>query len=203
MKIALLGPPGAGKGTFAQMLEDEFKVKRFVMGDLLREEVKKKTKLGKEIKNYIDNGVLVPDEIACNIMRRKIKGKKNYILDGFPRTLLQVKSFKEDLDKVIYITTKNEIAISRLAGRRQCSKCHRVYHIKTNPPKEDGKCDFCKSKLYIRTDETEEAIKQRLENYKKETEPVIEYYKKKKILVEINGNRSIKEVYEDIRKLFK
>lgn len=201
-----MGKTGSGKGTYAQMLEEELKIPKITQGDLLREEKRKKTKLGLKIQKYIDKGVLVPIEINIKILKKRLsKCKKGFILDGFPRSMEQLRELEKitDIDKVIYITSSDSIIIKRLSGRRTCKKCERIYHIKNNPPKVEGKCDICSSELYIRADETKKAIKKRLEIYKKETKPVVYYYRKKGFFVKINGNRSIKEVFEDIRKLFK
>jgi len=206
MKIVLMGKTGSGKGTYAQMLEEELKILKISTGDLLREEKKKRTKLGLEIKKYVDKGLLVPDKIIIKLFRKRLsRCKGGFILDGFPRNMSQVESLEQitKIDRVIYITSSDKIVIERLAGRRQCKKCGRVYHIKNILPKVKGKCDICGGKLYIRTDETKEVIKKRLATYKKETKPVIDYYRKKGLLVKINGEGAAKEVFEDIRKLFK
>ena len=203
MIIALLGPPGTGKGTYAQMLQDEFKIKKIVTGDLCRNEKAKGTKLGKEIASYIDKGNLVPSNIIIKLIEKNLEGVNDAVLDGFPRSVEQAELFKGKLDKVYYINSSDEVAVERLGGRRTCRKCNRIYHIKNNPSKVEGKCDFCNGELYVREDETEEVIKERLREYKKQTAPVIEFYRKKGILAEINGDRFFKEVYKDIRKLYK
>jgi len=204
MKVLFLGMQGSGKGTQVELLSKEFKVIKIVAGDLLREEKAKETKLGKEIADYIDNGKLVPDEIIYRLIREKINGNEDYIIDSFPRTMKQVRLSKDiKFDKVIYIKIPDEIVLDRLQGRLTCKNCNSVFHLKYNKPKINGRCDNCNNKLYVRNDETKEAISERLECYKKETLPVVEYYKKKGIVSEINGNRKIEEIYKDIRKLFK
>lgn len=206
MKIILMGKAGSGKGTYAQMLEEEFKIPKISMGDLLREEIDKKTNLGLEVQEDINKGILVTVKIIMKILRKRLdQCDKGFILEGFPRNMDQVEELEKitKIDKVIYITSSDEMILKRLIGRRQCKSCNRVYHIKTNPPKIQGKCDICGSDLYIRDDETKEAIKKRLEAYKKETKPVIDYYRKKGLLVKIDGEGAAKEVFKDIRKLFK
>ncbi len=203
MKIIFLGKPGSGKGTYAQMLSQELKIPKFVMGDLLREEIKKGTRLGKEIASYIDKGNLAPAEIVVRIITSKIKNKKNFIIDGFPRSLEQLNLFKENIDIVFYLNCYDKEIIKRLINRRTCTKCNRVYNLITNPPKEKGKCDVCGGKLIIRKDETKEGIKQRLRVYKKETFPVIEHYRKKGVLIEIDGNKPINVVYKKIKSYLK
>jgi len=206
MKIIFLGKPGSGKGTYAQMLSEEFGIPKFVAGDLLRKEVRGKTKLGKLIAGYIDKGNLAPAEIVVKLMEKNIKNKKDFIIDGFPRSLEQLNLFSERkirIDVVFYLNCSDEEVIKRLINRRTCIKCNKVYNLVTNPPKEEGKCDVCGGKLVIRKDETKEGIKQRLKVYKKETLPVIEYYRKKGILVEINGNKPINVVYKKIKSYLK
>jgi len=204
MKILFLGMQGSGKGTQVELLSREFNIIKVVAGDLLREEKAKETKLGKEIADYIDKGNLVPDEIIYRLIKEKINGNENYIIDSFPRTMEQVKLSKDiKFEKVIYIKIPDEIVLDRLQGRLTCKNCSSVYHLKYNKPKINGRCDNCNSQLYVRDDETKEAISKRLECYKRETLHVVEYYKKKGIINEINGDREIEEIYKDIRKLFK
>lgn len=203
MIIALLGPPGTGKGTYAQMLQDEFKIKKIVTGDLCRAEKAKETKSGKEIAIYYDKGSLVPPKIVVKLIEKNLENVKDAVLDGFPRSIEQAELFKGKIDRVFYINSSDKVAVERLGGRRTCRKCNRIYHIKNNPSKVEGKCDFCNGELYVREDETEEAIKERLKEYKKQTAPVIEFYREKGILAEIDGDRFFKEVYRDIRKIYK
>lgn len=203
MKIIFLGKPGSGKGTYAQMLSEEFGIPKFVTGDLLRDEAKKKTKLGIKISSYINKGNLAPAEIVVELMEKKIKNKRDFIIDGFPRSLKQFDLFKTEVDIVFYLNCSNKEVIKRLTNRRICSKCNKIYNLITNPPKQKQICDICGSKLIIREDETKEAIKQRLKVYKKETLPVIETYRKKGNLIEIDGNRRIDIVYNEIKSYLK
>ena len=199
MKIIFLGKPGSGKGTYAQMISEEFNIPKITTGDLLRDEIKNKTELGKEIKDKISKGLYVDDDKVINLIKNAVKGKKDVIIDGFPRTLKQTELFKEKIDIVFYLKCSGSEIMRRLINRRICVKCDRVYNLITNPPKKEGICDICGSKLVKRIDETKEAIKQRLKVYEKETLPVIEFYKKEGSLIEINGDREINVVYKEIK----
>ncbi len=197
MKIILLGPPGSGKGTYAQMLEPKFK--RISTGDLLRH-INKNTKIGKEISDILSEGRLVPDDIVIKLIEKEIN-KENIVFDGFPRTLEQAKLLDKitTIDKVVLLKVSDDIIIKRLAGRMQCLKCGRVYHIKNNPPKKKGICDNCFSILHRREDEN--AIKKRLKIYNKNIKQIYDYYNKKEILYEIDAERTIKEIFKDLEKL--
>lgn len=197
MKVVLLGLPGSGKGTCAQLLEPKFKV--ISTGELLRK-IPKTTLLGKKIDFIVSRGGLVPDDVIIKLIKNKVDSK-NIIFDGFPRTLNQAEILDKKLkiDKAILLKiNKNEI-IKRISGRLQCIKCERVYHIKNNPPKKKGICDFCGGILYKRNDE--EAIKKRLIVYEKNINPIINFYKKKNILFELNADKPIKIVFKDLEKL--
>ena len=165
MRLMLLGPPGSGKGTYAQMLEKEFHIPKISTGDILREYAKKGDKLGNEINSLI-----------IKIVNEYLSDKKDFILDGFPRTLNQAKGFNR-LEDVIYITSSEKSIIERLMLRVQCERCHHVYNFKTNPTKKEGRCDYCNNKLYRRSDETPKVIKDRLKVYERETFPLVKYYK--------------------------
>jgi adenylate kinase len=206
MKLTIMGPQGCGKGTQAELLSKEFNIPTFSTGDLLRKEKNKESELGKEIAELIDRGEFVSPELIAEIVKKNIENNESYILDGFPRNLEQVKLAEEKdikFDKAIYLTISDETVIKRLSGRQTCKNCGSVYHLEFKKPKVEGKCDSCEGELYTREDDTEEAIKRRLEIYKKETEPVIGHYKEKGILAEIDGEREINEIQEDLRKLYK
>lgn len=199
-----IGPQGCGKGTQSELLSEEFNMPVYSTGELLREEKRKGSKLGKKIAKLIDNGILVPADLIYKIIKEKIKNKEDYIIDGFPRNISQVKIAKDiEFDKVFLLNISDKIVLERLSGRETCKNCGSVYHVKLKKSKVKGKCDKCNGELYIRDDDKEEAIKQRLKIYKKETMPVVEYYRKKGVLVEIDASRSIKEIYEDVRKIYK
>lgn len=203
MKIVFLGKPGSGKGTYAEMLSKELNIPTIVTGDLLREEIKKKTELGKEAEEIIKKGGYIDDKRIISMIKKAVIGKEGYILDGFPRTLGQAEEFKEKIDIVFYLNCSDKTIMRRLINRRICSKCGKVYNLVTNPPKKEGICDECCSKLVKRIDETKDAVEQRLKIYAEETEPLIQYYKKKGNLVEINGDRNIDIVYDEIKNFLK
>ena len=201
MRIVVLGPPGAGKGTQAEMLERELGLKHLSTGDILREEVRKETELGKRAEKYMKSGELVPDDLIVEMMEKEISKYDNFVLDGFPRNLKQAEALDKmcRIDKVILLEVPDEVILERLSLRRSCPKCNRVYHLKYNPPKENEICDYCGAKLYQRDDDKEEVIKKRLEVYRKETEPIAKFYREKGILVKVNGSKSIEEIFLDIK----
>ncbi len=209
----LIGAPGAGKATQAKSVANYYNCKLISTGDILRENVENRTLLGLEAKKYIDNGNLAPAQIVVSMIKNVVKSfvenkagaDKSLLFDGFPRDLEQNKLFEQILDElnlsikgVIYINIDDDIVYERLTNRRICPKCNRVYHLKFNPPKFDNLCDDCKVKLITREDDKIDVIKKRLEVYKKLTYPLIEYYRKKNKVVEINGNKSADDVLKDI-----
>ncbi len=209
----LIGAPGAGKGTQAKNVANYYNCKLISTGDILRENVENRTVLGLEAKKYIDNGNLAPAQIVVSMIKNVIKSSvenkagadKSFLFDGFPRDLEQNKLFEQILDElnlsikgVIYINIEDDIVYERLTNRRICPKCNRVYHLKFNPPKFDNLCDDCKVKLITREDDKIDVIKNRLEVYKQLTYPLIEYYRKKNKVVEINGNKNADDVLKDI-----
>ncbi len=206
MRVVLLGPPGAGKGTQGQRLARELGLKLLVTGDMLREAVSKGTELGLKAKEYMERGELVPDELILAMMREALEGERDFILDGFPRNLAQARALDEMLGEmglslthaVLFEVPDSEI-IKRLTARRVCPKCKAVYNLITNPPKEDDKCDRCGAQLVQRPDDTEEVIRKRLAVYREQTEPLIDYYQAKGILKRVDGVGSLEEVYERLR----
>ncbi len=211
MILILLGAPGVGKGTQGELIAKEYGIPQISTGDILRREVKEGTQLGREAKKYMDSGALVPDDVIVKMMENRIKEndcKNGFILDGFPRTVAQAEALdvmlKQNglaLDKVILIDVPKEEIIDRLTGRRVCSKCGAVYHIKNNPPKNDGVCDKCGGKLIQRSDDTKEVVENRLDVYEKSTMPLIEYYEKTDKLVRINGIGDINEIFSNIKEV--
>jgi adenylate kinase len=207
MQIVLFGPPGAGKGTQAKFLAEEFNIPHISTGDILRENVKKGTALGMKAKSYMDKGELVPDQLLNDLVRSRLEEpdtKKGFLLDGYPRTIPQAKALDEIMDDpnrkltaVLNIDVGTSALVKRLSGRRICRGCAASYHISFNPPKVPNTCDTCAGELYQRADDTEDAIKNRLAVYKKQTQPVLNYYKKKGILVDIDGDGEIEEVKAD------
>jgi adenylate kinase len=203
--IILLGAPGAGKGTQAAMLTEALGVPHVASGDLFRSALQKKTPLGLEAKKYIDQGLLVPDEVTIAMIRERLAlpdCQEGVILDGFPRTLEQAKALDAALaeegraiDKVLYIKVPNEELVARLSGRWICRDCQAVYHTITNPPKQAGRCDACcEGELYQRPDDRPDTVRRRLEVYFEQTMPLIEYYTERGVLTEVNGDQSIAEV---------
>ena len=208
MQIVLFGPPGAGKGTQAKFLSEEFNIPHISTGDILRENVRKGTPLGLKAKSYMDKGELVPDALLVDLVRGRLAEpdtKKGFLLDGYPRTIPQAKALDEilddlnrKLDAVVNIDVGQAELVRRLSGRRMCKKCGASYHVAFNPPKAPDVCNACGDELYQRADDREEAIKNRLAVYHKQTQPVLDYYKKKGILINIDGDREIDEVKADI-----
>lgn len=202
MRIVLLGPPGIGKGSYAKELSKRLDIPHISTGDIFREEIKKETELGKKVKEYVEKGELVPDEIVIEVVRNRLSQpdcQKGFILDGFPRTLNQAKALDEitKIDIVFNFEAPIEVIIDRVSGRRICKKCGAIYHIKYNPPQKDGICDICGGELYQREDDKPEIVKHRLEVYNKQFKPIVEYYKEKGILVTVNAARKINEVVDE------
>ena len=197
MKIVLIGSAGSGKGTYAQLLSERYNLKHISIGDLLRNEVNKKSIIGLKIDETLKKGELVDDNIILDLLKDKLKN--NFVLDGFPRTIKQARELEKitKIDSVFYVTLKDETAIKRLTTRIQCEKCGAIYGNYKKPLK-DNICDICGSKLIKRYDDNEKSIKTRLKIFHKETKPLIEFYKKKKILIEINGNNTIDKVFSKI-----
>ncbi len=213
MNLIMLGPPGAGKGTQAKMLVEKLGIPQISTGDMLRAAVAEGTELGKKAKEYMDKGQLVPDEVVIGIVKERLSKpdcEKGFILDGFPRTVPQAEALDKILeemgkriDYVINIVVPDEEILKRLTGRRTCKKCGAMYHVIYNPPKQEGVCDKCGGELYQRDDDKEETIKNRLKVYAEQTAPLVDYYRKKGVLVDIDGTKSINEIFEDILKALK
>lgn len=201
-KVVLLGPPGCGKGTQAEKMGDDLGYVKLSTGDMLREAVRNRTELGLKAKTYMDSGGLVPNDLIIGLMKEKIEGLDKIILDGFPRTVEQADALAEqvDIDIAINIDVPDEELISRLTQRRSCPDCNAVYHLSNKPPAHEGVCDKCGSKLYQRDDDKEDTVKNRLEVYRKNTFPLIEYYEKRGKLVTIPGVGDISEIYSAVKK---
>ncbi len=204
MKLIFIGSPGAGKGTQAKILASHFNLMHLSTGDLLRAEINAKTALGLEISDIIKNGNLVSDNIVETLISNKIKEdacKNGFILDGYPRNITQANSLKNiinDIDKVILISVPDKFIIERMIGRKSCPKCGQMYHEKYNSPKQEGICDFCNEPLIQREDDKEETVKKRLSVYHSLTSPIIDYYKKDNLLIEVDGTKSIQEVTNNL-----
>ncbi|WP_071028072.1 adenylate kinase [Peptoniphilus raoultii] len=210
MRLVILGPPGAGKGTQADYIIKKYNIPHISTGDIFRENIKNKTELGNKAKSYMDKGLLVPDELVIDLVEDRLNKEdceNGFLLDGFPRTVAQAVSLDAILDKkdkaltkVINIDVKPEILVERAVGRRVCKSCGATYHIKFNPPKVEGICDKDNEKLIQRQDDTEETVKTRIKVYFEQTAPLIDYYKAQSLLLNIDGQKDIDKVFEDIVK---
>jgi adenylate kinase len=208
MRTILLGPPGAGKGTQAETIVKEFSIPHISTGDIFRSNIKEGTSLGKKAKEYMDQGLLVPDELTVELVKDRLLNddcKNGFLLDGFPRTIAQadalegaLKSMNQHLDYVVNIEVDSNLLITRAVGRRICKDCGQTYHMTFNKPSKEGICDKCGGELLQRKDDTEETVSKRISVYQEQTAPLIEYYSNKGILVNINGEKPIAEVGKDI-----
>ena len=211
MKLILLGPPGAGKGTQAKMLTERFSIPQISTGDILRAAVKEGTPMGRKAKEYMDAGGLVPDEVVVGIVRDRLLAAdcdNGFILDGFPRTVAQADALQDNLqemdkalDRVISLEVDAEALVERLTGRRTCKECGRGYHVKFDPPRKDAICDACGGSLFQRGDDQEETIRKRLQVYAEQTSPLISYYRDAGVLMELDGMQPIPQVQEKMLSL--
>jgi adenylate kinase len=209
-RVVLLGPPGAGKGTQAKLLQEKLAVCQISTGDILRTAVAEQTPLGKEAAQYINRGELVPDEVIVNLVAERLKEKdcqNGFILDGFPRTIPQAESLDAilrqngiNLNRVLLVQVPQNVIVERLAGRRTCRSCGALAHVVFNPPKRDGVCDRCGGELYQRDDDREETISNRLKVYENQTAPLVNYYRGQGLLREIDGVGSVDEIRARISK---
>lgn len=208
MRLILLGPPGAGKGTQAVNIAAKYSIPHISTGDIFRKNIKEGTDLGIKAKEYMDKGLLVPDDLVVAIVKDRLTEKdckEGFLLDGFPRTVMQadalddaLKELDYELDCVINIQVSKEELVDRAVGRRVCKDCGATYHIKFNPSNTEGKCDVCGGELIQRKDDTVETVTKRIEVYLEQTQPLIDYYGKKGILADIDGKQNIEKVFEDI-----
>ena len=211
MKIIMLGAPGAGKGTQAKMIAEKCGIPHISTGDIFRANIKNGTELGAKAKEYMDKGLLVTDELVCDLVVDRIQQadcEKGYILDGFPRTIPQAEALEnalnaieQKLDYAIDIDVPDENIINRMSGRRACVGCGATYHVVFNPTKVEGKCDVCGESLILRDDDKPETVKKRLDVYHTQTQPLIDFYTERKVLVEVDGTQSMDKVFDDIMKI--
>lgn len=208
MKIIMLGAPGAGKGTQAKMIADKYGIPHVSTGDIFRANIKEGTDLGTEAKKYMDQGLLVPDELTVKILLDRVAKddcKKGYVLDGFPRTIPQalvlenaLNELGDKIDFAINVEVADENIIRRMGGRRACTGCGATYHTEHIPPKVDGVCDRCGKELILRDDDKPETVKNRLQVYHAQTQPLIDFYSARGVLKEVDGTKEMKEVFDAI-----
>ena len=208
MKIIMLGAPGAGKGTQAKMIAEKYAIPHISTGDIFRANIKNVTALGIEAKNYMDLGLLVPDELTVKLLLdRVVKDdcSNGYVLDGFPRTIPQAEVLDEALTKLgdaidyaINVDVPDENIVKRMSGRRACLSCGATYHVEHIPPKKEGVCDTCGQELVLRDDDKPETVLNRLKVYHDQTQPLIDFYTKKGVLKTVDGTKDMKDVFEDI-----
>lgn len=208
MKLMIMGPPGAGKGTQAERLVKDLDITHISTGDMFRAAIKEGTEMGKKAKDYMDKGQLVPDEVVVGLVKDRLSQPdcaKGFLLDGFPRTLPQADALSKTLDSmgikldgVINIEVPRERLMDRLTGRRVCRACGASYHVLFNAPKKEGVCDGCGGELYQRSDDNEETVSNRLDVYEAQTQPLIDYYQKQGVLLNINGDQDINLVLKDV-----
>jgi adenylate kinase len=219
MKIIMLGAPGAGKGTQAKRIAEQYGIPHVSTGDIFRANIKEQTPLGMEAKSYMDRGELVPDELTVKILLDRVAKddcKNGYVLDGYPRTIPQAEVLDkaieetkdpsaigadEKIDFAINVDVPDENSINRMSGRRACLKCGATYHIQYMPPKTEGICDKCQSELVIRDDDKPETVRNRLSVYHEQTAPLIDYYSNKGILRTVDGTKDVDEVFSDIKNI--
>ncbi|WP_066712872.1 adenylate kinase [Clostridium sp. Marseille-P299] len=208
MKIIMLGAPGAGKGTQAKKIANKYGIPHISTGDIFRANIKNNTELGKKAKEYMDQGLLVPDELTLSLIMDRFSQadcENGYVLDGFPRTIPQaealtnaLKEAGEAIDFAINVEVPDENIVARMSGRRACVNCGGTYHVVFNPTKIDGVCDTCGGELVLRDDDKPETVAKRLNVYHNQTKPLIDYYAKLDVLKEVDGTKEVSEVFEDI-----
>lgn len=214
MKAIIFGPPGSGKGTYASRLRAKLGVDVIAMGDIFREIMKEDSPLGKKVKQYVEKGLLVPDDVVIEVLKQRLaksSSKKGFILDGFPRTLEQANALDKivAIDVVIKLTVPDSIIIERLSTRRICKNCGEVYNTRYLKPKVEGLCDKCGGQLYQRPDDTAKVIKERIQVYERQTQPILQHYKEKKVqfvefkceILDMNPDVAVESILRDLKRL--
>ena len=211
MKLIMLGAPGAGKGTQAKKIAEKYGIPHISTGDIFRANIKNGTELGNKAKSYMEQGLLVPDELTCDLVVDRIAQddcKNGYVLDGFPRTIPQAEALKAALGKMgttidyaINVEVPDENIVERMGGRRACLACGCTYHVVYNAPKEEDVCDVCGAKLVLRDDDKPETVKKRLDVYHEQTQPLIDFYDKEGVLVEVDETQNLEDVFQAITKI--
>lgn len=211
MKLIMLGAPGAGKGTQAKKIAEKYGIPHISTGDIFRANIKNGTELGNKAKSYMEKGLLVPDELTCDLVVDRIAQedcKNGYVLDGFPRTIPQAEALKTALGKMgttidyaINVEVPDENIVKRMGGRRACLACGCTYHVVYNAPKVEDVCDVCGAKLVLRDDDKPETVKKRLDVYHEQTQPLIDFYDKEGVLVEVDGTQNLEDVFQAITKI--
>lgn len=211
MKLIMLGAPGAGKGTQAKKIAEKYGIPHISTGDIFRANIKNGTELGNKAKSYMDQGLLVPDELTCDLVVDRIAQddcENGYVLDGFPRTIPQAEALKAALGKMgttidyaINVEVPDENIVTRMSGRRACLACGCTYHIVYNAPKTEDICDVCGAKLVLRDDDKPETVNKRLTVYHEQTQPLIDFYKNEGVLVEVDGTQNLEDVFQAITKI--
>ena len=209
MKIVMLGAPGAGKGTQAKMIAEEYNIPHISTGDIFRANIKNGTQLGMEAKQYMDKGLLVPDELTVKILLDRVAQddcKNGYVLDGFPRTIPQAEvldkalvELGDGIDYAINVDVPDTHIVKRMSGRRACLSCGATYHVEHIPPKTEGICDACGQELVLRDDDKPETVQNRLNVYHEQTQPLIDFYQAKGVLKTVDGTKDMKEVFTAIK----
>jgi len=205
MKLIFLGPPGAGKGTLAVIVSKEYGIPQISTGDIFRDAIKRETELGKKVKEIVGRGDLVPDELTVSLVRERLTqadAQKGYILDGFPRTIPQAEALEkfQKLDAVVNFSISDEQVVKRLSGREICKSCGAIYHVTNMPSKVKGVCDKCGGPVYVRPDDSLESITNRLDVYRKQTEPLIGFYRGRALLKDIDSSKSPEDTQDQIKK---
>ncbi len=205
MNIVVFGPPGGGKGTNSSEISEEYEIPHIATGDIFREEVEKGTELGKKIESYVDKGDLVPDEIVNEVVKKRLSRsdcEEGFVLDGYPRTKEQAEALSKitEIDLVVNLDVADEVIVNRLSSRRICEECGEIYNLEFKPPEEEGVCDKCGGDLYQREDDTPKVIRNRLDEYKERTKPLLEYYEEKGIVenISVQEERPIEEVKSEV-----